>query len=690
MSRETKYFPFGGGLDLVTPAIAKVGGHVIAAENYEPRPEGYRRTDGFERYDGHTQPSEATYYVLNFDAGTAAIAEGDTVTGATSSATGVALIAGVLESGSYAGSDGAGYLVLSEVSGTFQDNEDLQVSASTKCVADGAATEKGADNDTDNDTWLQDAIETARAAISTVPGVGDILGVWRYNSKNYAFRNATGGATAKMYVSSTSGWTECDLGNRIEFTSGGTTEIAEADTITGATSGATAVVKRIQLTSGTWAGGDAAGWMILYTQVGTFQAENLNVGASTNLATIAGDSTANTLQPSGRFEFITNNFYGSATTKRMYGVDGVSKGFEWDGSVFVPIHTGMATDTPTHVAAHRNHLFFSFDNGSVQHSGIGTPYVWTILSGAAEFGFGQEVTGLLSGVGGVMLIYGANKTSVLYGNDTSDWSLQTPLEENGAVEWTIQRPGKPVAFDGQGVTDMQTTQAYGDFRLGGLSANVYPWFRTKKKSNAYVTASMRVRDKNQYRLFWSDGSILAMDLNGKYPQYMPLNYGLTVKCASSVKDADGTEWLLFGSTDGYVYRADKGTSFDGSEVQAFIRLPYNHLGSPTRNKRFLQAILELESAPGISIQIAPDFDYGDADQPTATDEDFDVAGGGGFWDEAIWNQFYWSAQVVGRASADINGIGANASLVISSAGTYEEPHTLNGITLHFSYRGLKK
>lgn len=74
----------------------------------------------------------------------------------------------------------------------------------------------------------------------------------------------------------------------IEFSSGGTTEIVEGNKITGATSGATAYVEGVSLYSGTWAGGDAAGILFLKDVSGTFQAENLNVGAGSNLATIPG------------------------------------------------------------------------------------------------------------------------------------------------------------------------------------------------------------------------------------------------------------------------------------------------------------------------------------------------------------------------------------------------------------------
>jgi hypothetical protein len=79
------------------------------------------------------------------------------------------------------------------------------------------------------------------------------------------------------------------------FTSGGTYQIQVGDTITGATSGATADVTYIAQWSpyddgGSWSAGTAAGMMRLENQTGNFQAENLNVGANSNVATIDSDS----------------------------------------------------------------------------------------------------------------------------------------------------------------------------------------------------------------------------------------------------------------------------------------------------------------------------------------------------------------------------------------------------------------
>lgn len=81
----------------------------------------------------------------------------------------------------------------------------------------------------------------------------------------------------------------------IPFSSGGTNEIAAGDVITGATSGATATVAKVLLYSGTWAGGDAAGFFIIERDslTGTFGSENVfgEAAGATNDATVTANVT---------------------------------------------------------------------------------------------------------------------------------------------------------------------------------------------------------------------------------------------------------------------------------------------------------------------------------------------------------------------------------------------------------------
>jgi hypothetical protein len=80
----------------------------------------------------------------------------------------------------------------------------------------------------------------------------------------------------------------------LPYTSGGTYVVKAGDIITGHTSGATGLVTSVTITSGSWAAGTAAGNIKLRRLTKEFQAENLDVGTSLNVATISGSITGET------------------------------------------------------------------------------------------------------------------------------------------------------------------------------------------------------------------------------------------------------------------------------------------------------------------------------------------------------------------------------------------------------------
>lgn len=681
MTTRAAYFPLSGGENLVAPRLTLEPGELAFSENYEETREGgYQRIDGYERYDGNPSPSDAVYYILDFDAGSAEIAVGDTVTGATSSASGYVL-AVQINSGAW-GSAAAGHLVLYAPNGTFVDDENLQVSAVTKAVANGTQKLSWSDTDANYNTWLQAAIEKARTDISAVPGSGAIRGVWIYQGDVYAFRDNAGATAGVMHKATSSGWVAQDLGAEIDFTSG-TAEFAVGETLTGGTSGATGVIVDYVVTSGTW-GSTAAGKVFLKTLSGTFQAET--VTSASGSATCSGAQTVNALPAGGRYDFTNYNFYGGDQTQMMYGCNGVGKAFQWDGSGFAFITTGMTTDTPTHIAAHVRHLFLSF-GGSVQHSAPGEPLSWSPILGAAEIGTGDTIVAMRNLPGGVLGIWNRNSTYLLYGTDVSTWDLKTHSLTSGAIEWTVIRSIDPYYLDDKGVTRLAATQAYGDFREGVLSSRVQPWLDTKK---ALVTAAMIVKNKDQYRLFFSDGYGMTMTKTGRKMSFTRMNYPDVVRCSCSGEDASGNEMLIFGSDDGWVFQLDKGTSFDGAAVPAYMTLGFNHFGSPRRKKRFRKVLLEMSAPGGTNIQYTPDFTYGGTETVGAAVNTNLISASGALWGVGTWESFVWSGPTIATAEAHIDGSGVNMELSIYTSDTYENPHTVQGVLVHYSIRGLKR
>lgn len=689
------YFPLIGGEDLITPSISVKPGRALLTQNYELDDQGrYRLITGYEAFDGRPSPSGASYWILNFDTGVVEIQDADTLTGAGGASGEVYDV--VVSSGTWAGGDAAGYVVLFKVTGTYVDDETLSVGATPVAAANGTQSENGADNDILDSIYKLAAIEDLRDDIAVVAGSGNILGVWQYNGVKYAFRNNAGGTAAVMYKSSTSGWTACDLGETLFFNTG-SAEIVEDEVIS--QGGVTATVKRVIVQSGTWGGSDAAGYLVIYSRAGGNFAAGAITGSIAGAASATGAQTATTLQPSGRYEFINHNFGGHTSTKRMYGCDGVNKAFEWDGSVYVPIYTGMTTDTPNHIIAHKAHLFLLFPGGSVQHAGPGTPYIWDVVLGAGEIAIGDEGTGFLS-VPNILTIFARNSTHLLYGSSIDDWDLKEHSDESGAIEWSIQKIGTGIYLDDRGLTSLAAVQEYGDFKANQISTFIDPWLKTEI---ANVQASVRVKDKNQYRIFFNDKRALTLTLDGnKVVGFSRQLYDVLPVCCCSSENSSGQEEIFFGSTDGFVYQMDSGYSFNGSAIEAAIKFHFNHLKSPQVKKRIRHIVLELDAPIDTYISANVEFNYGE-DGNTA--QFFETESPGGIWDISNWDAFVWDGKSIASAPLDVDGTGLNFSLTLYHSGKFElqddeaiprsgitgaEPHTIQGYTVIYDLRAIQR
>lgn len=700
MAQRTYDFGLFGGLDLVTPPLVVPPGKVLSSKNYEPADEGgYRRITGYERYDGRPSPSDATYWILDFDAGTGTEpTPGNTIDGAISGASGTLHLV-VLESGSW-GVDAAGYLVLFEVSGAFQDNETLEVSATGFATSASVSQPRGtADNALDK-TYLQAAWEARRAVIAAVPGAGPINGVWLYKGIVYAFRDNVGQTAGVMHASSASGWTTVGLGDYVDFDTGAVASFVEGETVTftgGA--GGTAVVVAVGITSGSFAGGDAAGRLYVKSITGSITtADAIAGGTSLGTATAQSSNVAVTLPPGGTYEFENYNFGGSTATNYMWGCNSVGRGFRYDGTDFAFIHiTGLtdALDKPEYLKPFKKQLFFSI-GASLQHSAVGQPMVWNAVFGAAELATGDTITGLEDNPGGVLGIFNRNRTYLLYGDDINNWDLTDYSLERGAIGRSTQDLGVTFYADDRGIHNLKQTDMFGDLKMDSISEHIDPLFQAQKTK---IVDSVRVREKSQYRLYYSDntGIVMRWDNNSQHKrgmrfEFMPIEYDHVVTSICAEEDTNGFERIFWGSDNGFVYE-EKGQSFDSALIEYAMRLQFCHCRSPRLKKRYHKCTFQIDAPDVVPIQFYPEFSYGDVNQPAqigSGEVPPEVQTGGGIWDNDNWSEFFWDAQFVGEMEAYIDGQGINASILLRGESNFERPHTLKSCTYNFTPRATKR
>lgn len=669
-----EYIPMIGGLDEITAPLSRKPGKLRRAQNFEAAQlGGYSRISGYERFDGRPKPSAAQYAILAATI-TGSPSVGQTLTGATSGATGV-IIALPASNDQF---------VLTKVTGTYQAGENLNVGGPTIATATSSQVPDSASTPLLHATYRNLAADEYRDDIAAVPGSGEIRGGFTYNDVTYVFRNNAGGTAAALYKSTASGWSLVSFEHEVTYSSG-SGSVDDGDTLT--QGGVTATVRRVLVRTGSLSGGTAAGTLVISAPSGG----NFAAGAATTTGggtlTLGGVQTAITLLPSGRFETVQENFGGGANTKRVYGCDGVNRGFEFDGSYFVPIPTGMSPDTPLHVAAHKKQLFFSF-LGSSQNSGPGTPFAWTPVLGATEIAMGDTITGYGKLPGSeqnaALPIFTRNRLSILYGSSSADFNLVPYRDELGAYPYTIQDIGYAVFLDDRGITDILTSQKFGNFSHGIISEEVRKFVNQRR---TIATASCISRDKSQYRLFFSDGYGLFITSRGrKLVGIMPVVFDNIVRCAWSSEMNDGSEVMFFGSDDGFLYQMDRGTSFDGDPINYYFELAYNFSRSPRTIKVYRDTMLEVEGDGYAEFSFGYSLGYGTSDLEQPASENVVTSFSPVFWDAFVWDQFVWDGQTLLPSIVDMGGEAENVSLGVSGSSDFYAPFTITGVVLQFTPR----
>lgn len=707
-----------GGLDTVTPALSVPAGRALAMVNYEPWYQGgYRRIPGYERFDGRPKPSDATF--TGFEVSTVAgLNLRDVITDDGTGATGV--LVGIWDDDGTYGSDS---IAVTKVVGTFTNGNACNTGAFT---IDSAPTVGTAPSIALKETWLLEAEDDYRDDIAVVPGSGPVRGAWQRLGDQYAIRDNAGATAGVLHVASTSGWvtTGITMAETLPFTAGlaAGANVSEGDTLTCTVGGETATIHRIVLNGGsdTW-DGSGEGYFVLTNVSGVFQAGAVESPGATAIATIAGDTTPFAFPVGGAYRFRNHNFFGSSTSYRTYGVNGVGSAFEIDENKIVsPIlmatnpATGLppTNNTPFLIEEHRNHLFLGFEGGSVQHSVVGEPLIFSGFLGAAEFGLGDEVTAMNSVVGNVLVLSTTRETRGLYGTSVADWELKLISEQSGSVLFGSQKVDTVYSLDDLGVSSITRSDQYGDFVSATVSQLIQPVVIAQRP---LFNDSTIVRESNQYRMYFSDNSCLVMYVPAgsqqdsrqkRYAINQPaefgfLSYDIPVKYIFNTDDETGKERTYFVTDDatnqGFVFEDQIGKNFDGEPITAYVRTAFNHIGSPTYRKRFRRADLELSATTTLDIRVQPDLTYSTSEVTSGIESitassiaQIDIVGGGGFWDTSNWDSFIWDGQSISTARAELSGTGENIGFLIFNETAKSNAWVMQGITIHYDMRRLQR
>ena len=576
-------FEFRGGLITNLSPLQhgiQLPGSARILRNFEPSIEGgYRRIEGFDKYDSSIVPAYGDAKVHG------------------SGQTGSTLIIGNLmfspvETDTF---------TIAGVTGTY--------TIGTGGVSYNSATKRA----TLTLTTSLASSPADQAVITFTSGTGTIQGVAAWTAKVIVARNNS------LYRSTGSGWTKISnpaYGTVLVNGAGQTGSSLVVDGLTGKPK-----------TGDTFS---IAGVALIYTVTAdaTVTSGGATLAISPALASSPADNAAITFLSASRDAATKYRFekYRISTTEKVCGVDSINVPFLYDGTSFVELHDAPADVVGAeHVVWFKNQLFFA-KGDKLTFTSPFTDSDFTPANGSGVISVGNAITGLIV-FREQLIIFSQQKISRLVGNTSSDFVLQPITLNIGCVDTdTIQEVGSDIMFLGpDGLRLLGATDKVGDFSIAVVSKPIQSEM-TAFTGSSTSFSSVVIREKSQYRIFGYNGNVTTQNAVGVLgtqtigDQTGALSWAELRGIKAYVADSDyygRVETAVFSNTDGYVYEMEQGNSFDGANIIATFSTPFVPMEDPRIRKAFYKLFLYTDPLGSVttSVNLKLDFDDEGVIQP---------------------------------------------------------------------------
>ena len=339
-------------------------------------------------------------------------------------------------------------------------------------------------------------------------------------------------------------------------------------------------------------------------------------------------------------------------------------------------------------------MFFAKDDKVV----FSAPYTDTDFSpatGAGVIVVGGTITGLIV-FREALIIFTERTINQITGNAISDFVLQPITRKVGCVASdTIQEVSGDVMFLGpDGLRLLGATDRVGDFNLGLVSKTIQKEV-TDLISSSSSFSSVVIKQKSQYRLLGYNDAVTANNAKGILGTQMAVDNTSSIAWAETngikayVADSyylNQTEIIVFAHSDGYVYRMESGSSFDGANIVASFATPYVHITDPRVRKTFYKMFLYTDPRGSVttSVNLKLDFDDFGSIQPETIILSNNT-GSVGFYGSstAKYGTTVYGAKLKKLFQTQVIGSGFSVSLQFVSD-SQDPPFSLDAATLEYS------
>ena len=387
--------------------------------------------------------------------------------------------------------------------------------------------------------------------------------------------------------------------------------------------------------------------------------------------------------------FAKYNFNG---TEKIALVDGLNEPALYDNATFTVL-LDAPTDVigATFVAEVKNHLFFA-KGSTVTFTAPYTDTDFSVANGGGNINVGGTVTALAV-FRQQLIIFTETSIHQLTGNTIADFNLQPITTANGCIDSdTVQEIGGDVMFLGpDGLRLVSGTDRIGDFGLAVVSKTIQNTMTGFISANTSFTSCV-IREKSQYRILGFNTNITEENAQGILAtQFAPqggdnMAWAETRGIRANVADSNynqNTEVVLFSHDDGYLYQMESGNSFDGTNIKTTFATPHMPISDPRRRKTFYKLFLYTDPQGSVSFNVSLklDFDSQGTIQPAPLSI-LNTQGVVGFFGTGTFGSTKFGTKLLKLFEAQVVGSGFTVSFQFDSDDT-NPPYSIDALTVEY-------
>ena len=388
-----------------------------------------------------------------------------------------------------------------------------------------------------------------------------------------------------------------------------------------------------------------------------------------------------------KYTFFRYNFN---NTPHIIWADGANHATKYDGSTVTDINATGAPSNPKYVTSFKSAMFFAGMSATPQELVFTAPYTdndFSPANGAGSIRVDDTITGIFP-FRDTLIIFCSERIFRLTGNTIADFQLQPVSRNVGCINGSTIKEfaGDIIFLSRDGLRTVAGTEKIGDVELGTISAQVHELFSVYTDVDEFE--AVVVPDKTQYRIFFVNNSARnraatkgVIAYRGAQGYSYSETLGIQPACTDSLSE-QGSVYVLHGGFDGYIYRQEQGSTFDGETIIGRYRSPDLTMGDAGIRKNFQRVIINYAPTGAVNSDLFLRYDYEDPNIPRPAAYPFDSSTVVALYGTSAYGTATYGGQSNPLVRQAVEGSGFAVALRVVDNGV-SEPYSLKGFQLEF-------